>query len=213
VGSNPTLSSINKKSKPMHTKQIRYECLPSSNFEFERSGINVVADIWKNHDKVTVNVLLVDEGSSVSQLVLFEAINPQQSHPLSDELMVNNIVRQRLLALLAVVPFSDEIVHQEEKGVLEWYTYIPFGAITVRLDVYELNDSWKINATTGDFSSPFDEHMMNHSRVFSGMLSKIDFPSFIEARQELISRFYIECAGMVTDISTAILKSNEKDAE
>lgn len=197
----------------MHTKQIRYECLPSSNFEFERSGLTVIADLWKSNDKVTVNVLLADEGSSVSQLVLFETTNPQKSHPLSDELMVNNIVRQRLLALLAVIPFADEVVQNTEQGVLEWYTYVPFGAITVRLDIYELVDSWKINVTTGDFATPFDEHMMMHSRVFSNILSKTEFPNFNDARQELLSRFYIECAGMITDISTVTLKNNEKDVE
>lgn len=197
----------------MHTKQIRYECRPSTNLDFERSGVTVLADIWKTDEKVTVNVLLVDEGASVSQLVLFETSHTlHNAHPLSDDLMVNNIVRQRLLALLAVVPFADEIVdNAESKGVLEWYTYIPFGAVSVRLDVYQFDDRWKVNVTTGDFSSPFDEHMMNHTRIFSATLMKTDFPTFNDARQELISRFYIECAGMITDISTITLKENDKE--
>ena len=197
----------------MHTKQIRYECRPSTNLDFERSGVTVIADIWKTDEKVTVNVLLVDEGSSVSQLVVFETDNNTHFlHPLSDDLMVNKIVRQRLLALLAVVPFEDEIIDSaESNGVLEWYTYIPFGAISVRLDVYQFDDRWKANVTAGDFSSPFDEHMMNHTRVFSAVLMKKDFPTFNDARQELISRFYIECAGMITDVSTITLKENDKE--
>lgn len=197
----------------MHTKQIRYECRPSTDMNFERSGVTVLADIWKTDEKITVNVLLVDEGASVSQLVLFETDNQsRRSHPLSDDLMVNKIVRQRLLALLAVVPFEDEVADRAEPdGILEWYTYVPFGAISIRLDIYQFNDRWKANVTAGDFSSPFDEHMMNHTRIFSATLMKTDFPTFNDARQELISRFFIECAGMISDVSTITLKEYNKE--
>ena len=160
---------------------------------------NVRIDVWyyeNNH--MTVNILHCDKNSAVAQLFREDIDNRHIKNTREDvEAHVIAYARDALRELHDAIPEDPELGTMVAERKFWW------GYVTIRLAIHDKDDRWQLVCTVGNIVN-FQDYKPSLIMI-NEFASKQAF-TLETAMNELVSRFKIECLGMLADFETGNIK-------
>ena len=161
-------------------------------YQYFAGSPNVRIDVWYyENSHMTVNILHIDKNSAVAQLFRDDLDNRHIKNTREDvETHVIAYARDALRELHDAIPEDPEL------GTMVAEKKFWMGYIITRLSVHDKNEKWQLVCTVGNIAN-FDNYKPSLFMINEFVLK--DKYTLDAAMKELVSRFKIECLGMLAD--------------
>ena len=168
-------------------------------FPYYAGDAQIRIDVWYYPEKrITVNILHVDKNSAVSQLYREDISNVYFSDNREKiEEYVIHLAEKSLRDLLKALPINGRNLN--DKKVMSKEIWL--GSMGFELAIFDCADVWQMSCIAGNTDDALE--LNTDVMVIYEVISKNKCATKELAMNELLTRFKIECLGMLSDFEIA----------